>query len=154
MPKFPFGRRSLAVRETLHPDLQRLVDAVADVVNTSLLEGARSEEQQRRNVETGVSKTMDSRHLDVPARAVDAGPYPIEWPTLPADIAAVLTPDQRTALGRYVKQVARWYHWSGVVRALAHTLGLSIRLGADWDMDFDLQDQSFDDLPHVELPRS
>jgi hypothetical protein len=141
MARFPYGRRSLAILATCDPKLRTLMLAVADVVDTKILEGARSREQQEANVTAGVSKTMDSRHLDRPARAVDAGPYPIIWP------------NRETRPKTFAKDLGRWYHWAGVVRGVAAQLGIEVRLGSDWDMDFDLLDQKFDDLPHVELPK-
>ena len=43
-----------------------------------------------------------------------------------------------------------FYHFAGVVRGVAAHHGCLIRWGGDWDRDFDLDDQSFFDLPHYE----
>ena len=39
----------------------------------------------------------------------------------------------------------------GFVEGVAAALGIKIRSGADWDMDRNVSDQSFIDLPHIEL---
>ena len=34
---------------------------------------------------------------------------------------------------------------------IAKSLGLNIRWGGDWDMDFQVMDNRFDDFPHFEI---
>lgn len=34
---------------------------------------------------------------------------------------------------------------------VATMMGVKIRWGGDWDLDTDLKDNTFDDLPHFEL---
>jgi len=60
--------------------------------------------------------------------AVDVVPYPINWNDLP-----------------------RFYMFVGYVKRIADELGITIRCGADWDMDGWSKDQKFHDLPHFEL---
>ena len=38
-----------------------------------------------------------------------------------------------------------------MIRGIAHSLGIKIRVGADWDSDGKIRDQEFDDLVHFEL---
>jgi hypothetical protein len=64
----------------------------------------------------------------MPSRAVDVAPYPIDW-----------------------NDFKRFYHFAGIVRAVAHQRGVKIRWGGDWDSDFDFKDERFLDLPHFEL---
>lgn len=58
----------------VHPDLVRLVERVAAIspMPFVVLEGVRSVAQQRKNVASGASKTMNSRHLT--GHAVDLAP--------------------------------------------------------------------------------
>lgn len=61
-------------------DLQRVVQRAIEIsdVDFSVVEGVRTEEQQRQNIENGVSWTMDSKHLpdaNGKARAVDIYPW-------------------------------------------------------------------------------
>lgn len=62
------SKRSLHNLEGVHPDLIKVVDRTAEMVQEDELdfiitEGCRTIEQQRLNVAKGVSQTMHSRHL-------------------------------------------------------------------------------------------
>ena len=126
MPRF--SAKSEAQLATCHPDLQRLFRTVVQHFDCVVLEGSRTREQQEENVRKGVSKTMDSRHLDTPATAVDVAPYPIDW-----------------------KHLERFRYFAGFVLGVASQLGVTIRWGGDWNRNHDWTDQSFHDLPHFEL---
>lgn len=135
-----FSAASLAQRATLHPDLQRLADRVVLGWDCTILEGKRSVAQQLKNIENGVSKTMASKHVypeDGPSLAMDLAPYPLKWP------------DKKSV--NYIKELAMWYAFGGYVMGIAEGLGIRIRWGGDWDGDWVLIDQTFDDLPHFEL---
>jgi hypothetical protein len=66
----------------------------------------------------------------MPAEAVDAAPYPIDW-----------------------KDRERFSYFAGVVLGIAQSQGLQLTWGGDWDRDWQLRDNTFDDLLHFELPR-
>jgi peptidoglycan LD-endopeptidase CwlK len=76
-------------------------------------------------------KYPDSKHNVLPSRAMDL------------------------AIAR--KGVINWgdrFDWgliAGVVLAVAKAKGIKIRLGADWDGDLDLTDQTFNDMCHYEM---
>jgi peptidoglycan LD-endopeptidase CwlK len=72
---FKLGNRSLERLEGVHPDLVSVVKrAIGETeVDFTVLEGLRSEERQRKLVESGASTTMRSRHLS--GHAVDLGAY-------------------------------------------------------------------------------
>ena len=156
-----YGATSLQRLGTAHELLQHLMKRVGTHYPNTILEGERSEEQQRKNVEKGVSKTMDSKHVRSPAEAVDTAPDPLEWPQTGKlksrieSVAGQLTDEQETEImalvGEYVKDVARYYYFGGFVLGTAEELGIDIRWGGDWDGDRDLDDQSFDDLVHFEV---
>jgi len=100
----------------------------------TVLEGRRSKERQNELYEEGKSKLQwpDSNHnVEDPeelAKAFDLAPYPINW-----------------------KHKGEFILLGGIVLAVAHEMGVSIRWGGDWDGDKDLNDQSFDDLVHFEI---
>ena len=135
-----FSQRSITALATAHPHLQMLFYEIVRVYDCIVLEGKRSEEQQRMNVAKGVSKTLNSKHvypLEGPSMALDVAPYPLKWP--------------KRNEATYVKDVARYYHFAGYVKGIAEKLGLQIRWGGDWDGDDIFIDQTFDDLVHFEL---
>lgn len=142
-----FSARSLANLKKVHPDLVRLHEAVLPAFDHAVTDGARSLDEQKKNVEKGVSKTLESKHLLQPdgyAHATDATPYPNDWTAVQKGFDALRAADPTLA-------VARFYYFQGVVRGIASQIGVRIRQGVDWDNDTLVGDQSFHDLPHIEL---
>lgn len=127
---YHFGSASAERLYTCHHDLQRLLQEAIKLVDFSVLCGHRSEEDQTVALNTGRSKVAypNSKHNKLPSLAVDIAPYPIDW-----------------------DNIARFAHLQGVIRGLAHLMGIEIRLGGDWDMDGDITDHKFMDWPHIEL---
>jgi peptidoglycan L-alanyl-D-glutamate endopeptidase CwlK len=118
----PFSLASLAALGTCHPDLQRLVYAVADRVDCSVLCGHRDEATQERLYREGKTRAHwpHSRHNSQPSMAVDLAPYPVNWQDL----------------DRF-----RWF--GGFVQGIAVGLGIEIVWGGNW--------KGFADMPHFEL---
>ena len=143
---FHYGRKSRAQLDTCDPRLQTIFDKLIEFIDVTILEGRRSFNQQLTNIGRKVSKTINSRHIPRTedgtidevglSKAVDASPYPIRWPDQSQDRE---------------KQIARFYFMQGAIKAIAHYEGIAIRQGVDWDGDGDFFDQSFDDLPHIEI---
>lgn len=129
MPAFgPESEKQLA---TCHPDLLRVFRRVVEFWDCQVLEGKRSEAQQKLNVAKGVSKTLESKHvypLGGPSLAVDVVPFPIKW-----------------------KDDFRFAAFAGFVIGTAREMGVTLRWGGDWDSDRIFDDQSFHDWPHFEL---
>jgi peptidoglycan L-alanyl-D-glutamate endopeptidase CwlK len=126
-----FGTASEKQLATCHPDLQRLFRRVVEFWDCQVLEGKRTEAQQRINLANGVSKTFNSKHVfppNGPSLAADVAPFPVKWNDLP-----------------------RFYAFAGFVIGTARELGIKIRWGGDWDSDREFSDQKFNDLPHFEL---
>ena len=143
---FRYGRKSRKQLDTCDPRLRTIFEKLIEFMDVSILEGRRTFVQQLKNIGRKVSKTINSRHIprgddgtiddEGPSKAVDVSPYPIMWPDRSRDRE---------------KQIARFYYMQGAIRAIAHYEDVPIRQGVDWDGDGDFFDQSFDDLPHVEI---
>lgn len=141
-----FGTKSLSKLKTCHPDLIAICIETVKIFDISVLEGARSDEQQHKYFLDGKSKldgiTRKSKHQVTPDKplsmAVDIAPYPVKF-------------DSQT------KIIARFYMMAGVMFAIAEYLyehgeiEHKLRWGGDWNGNHDFEDQSFDDLPHFEL---
>ena len=128
---YKYSKRSKERLATCHPDIQKVMNEVIKHVDCTIIEGIRTKETQEEYVRKGVSKTMNSKHLeqaDGYSHAVDVIAYPIEWDNNP-----------------------RNYLFAGFVKGIAASMGIKLRLGADWDGDFTTKDQTFHDLPHFEL---
>jgi peptidoglycan L-alanyl-D-glutamate endopeptidase CwlK len=81
---YKLGTTSLKRLEGVHPDLVKVVKKAIEItsVDFTVVEGLRSIEKQRENVDKGYSKTMNSRHLT--GHAVDLAPWvnnTIDWKT-------------------------------------------------------------------------
>lgn len=80
MGNFKFGKASLEKLKEVHPELVKVVHYALEhsPVDFTVMEGVRSAEQQAKNFEKGVSKTLDSYHLRKPdgfGYAVDLVPW-------------------------------------------------------------------------------
>ena len=128
MPKF--GKTSLQRLHTCHPLLQELFMVAIGHYDCTILCGHRGEEEQNQAVKEGKSKTLwpNSKHNNLPSRAVDAAPWPVRW-----------------------WDTKKFYHFAGFVLGMASQMGIDLRWGGDWDSDKDLNDQDFNDLVHFEL---
>jgi len=126
-----FGKTSTAKLNTCHPDIIKVMNEVIKHVDCSILEGVRTRATQSEYVRTGKSKTMNSKHLkqkDKLSHAVDVIAYPIQW-----------------------NNTNRNYLFAGFVKGIAAGMGINLRIGADWDGDFDTTDQNFHDIVHFEI---
>lgn len=127
-----FGATSKRRLAELHPDLQRVLLGAIQVMDFSIVCGYRGKDDQEKAVREKKSTKHfpDSKHNTVPSSAADLCPYRngLRW-------------EDREA----------FYLLGGVLKAVAHQMGIRIRLGLDWDGDNDVHDQTFHDLPHVEL---
>ena len=125
-----FSRRSKDRLNTCHEDLQKVFNEVIKHVDCSVLEGHRSAVRQNKLYEEGKTKVRypKGRHNASPSRAVDVVPYPIDW-----------------------NDRERFHLFSGFVIGLARGMGIILRWGGDWNMNFEVDDNKFDDFPHFEL---
>ena len=125
-----FGKRSKERLATCDERLQKVFNEVIKYVDCRVLEGHRSEERQNRLFEEGKTKVKypKGRHNSSPSRAVDVTPYPVDW-------------DDRE----------RQTLFAGFVLGSARSMDIKLRWGGDWDMDFQVMDNRFDDFPHFEV---
>ena len=125
-----FGTRSKQRLATCDERLQKVFNEVIKYVDCSVLEGHRGQERQDKLYEEGKTKLKfpNGRHNMAPSNAVDVTPYPVDW-------------DDRERLTLF----------AGFVLGIARSMGVRLRWGGDWDMDFQVLDNRFDDFPHFEI---
>ena len=128
MPRF--GTRS---RNALHSCDERLVKVFNEVIKTvdcAVLEGHRDKDKQNKYYKEGKTKLKYplGRHNEVPSRAVDVVPYPIDW-----------------------NDRERFHLFAGFVLGIAKSMGINLRWGGDWNQNWFVDDNKFDDFPHFEL---
>lgn len=110
--------------------LQKIVRIALKVIPLTVTVGHRGEDEQHQAFETGHSKLdwPESLHNSDPSKAVDCAPLPIDWNNKQAFI-----------------------YMSGVLLGAAASLDIPVRLGCDWNMDGNPENDSFKDLGHMEL---
>tara|TARA_R100001143_G_C3289451_1_gene100474 strand:+ start:285 stop:677 length:393 start_codon:yes stop_codon:yes gene_type:complete len=126
-------RYSKKSKERLASCDERLQDVFNEVINyvdCSILEGHRSKERQNKLYDENRTKVKypNGRHNSSPSKAVDVTPYPVDW-----------------------EDRERQTLFAGFVLGLARNMGIRLRWGGDWDMDFQVMDNRFDDFPHFEV---
>ena len=125
-----FGTRSKQRLATCDERLQKVFNEVIKYIDCSVLEGHRGQERQDKLYEEGKTKLKfpNGRHNMAPSNAVDVTPYPVDW-----------------------KDRERQTLFAGFVIGIARSMGIRLRWGGDWDMDFQVNDNRFDDFPHFEI---
>ena len=128
MPRF--GKRSKERLKTCNSDLQMVFNEVIKHVDCSILEGHREKDRQNQLYDEGKTKVLypNGRHNAYPSNAVDVVPYPVDW-------------DDRERMTLF----------AGFVLGTAKQMGITLRWGGDWDRDFQVKDNRFDDFPHFEV---
>ena len=130
-----FGTASKKRRETIDTGLKEIIDSAIKVFDFTIVCGHRNKTQQEKAFNDGHSQLHwpDSKHNSKPSKAVDLAPYDpvnrrIDW-----------------------NNRDRFILLAGVIMGIAHSKGIKIRWGGDWDGDTFMHNQRFHDLPHFEL---
>lgn len=117
--------------------LQDLFRVVSRKFDIRILCGHRNKEDQERAFREGKSNLHfpNSKHNKTPALAIDVAPgfmedgvFKIDW-----------------------NDVKAFSYMAGYARAIADQMHLHLRWGGDWDMDGQVRDNRFQDLPHFEI---
>ena len=127
MPRF--GKKSLKQLETCHANLRKVFVEVVKTVDCSVLEGHRGKDRQDALYKDGKTKVKypHGRHNEFLSRAADVVPYPIDW-----------------------EDRERFHLFAGFVLGTAKQMGISLRWGGDWNINWFVDDNKFDDFPHFE----
>jgi len=147
---YQFSQGSLENLQSCDKRLQMLAHRAIDIIDFTVLEGRRSKERQNELYQQGRSKLQwpESNHNveqeGGKSKAFDIAPYPIDWAQMPDNLST-------DNAFQWARERARFYYLAGIMKALAHEMGFSIRWGGDWDGDNEFSDQSFDDLVHFEI---
>ena len=138
-----FSKKSKALLEQCHPDLQKVMNEAIKIIDFTVLESTiRTKEQQAEYVKTGKSKTMNSKHLKRYCKdfggdcsfALDACPYPIDWNDR----------ERFCLMAGIVLGIAKVYKDLGIIKS-------DIVWGGDFNMNNVTKDEKFSDCPHFEV---
>lgn len=132
MPRFSVN--SELQLATVHPDLQKVLREAIKHFDFTVIEGHRGKAAQNAAYAKGLSQLPwpKGNHNAVPSRAADIAPWPVDWK-------------------EGEKPHLRFAMLMGVVLVCAHSQGVKVRFGMDWNRNLDPRDETFLDLPHVEL---
>ena len=123
-----FTERDLKHLNEVHPHLRAVIEKTAEISEDTpfmVLDGARTVEEQRRNVAKGASKTMRSRHIPGPNGYSNA-----------VDIAPLVD-------GEVSWDWEYYYPLAEAVKKASKEVGVNVEWGGDW--------KSFKDGPHWQL---
>ena len=125
-----FGKTSKLRLLSCDYKLQEVFKEVIKYVDCSILEGHRNEDRQNKLYDEGKTKVRypNGRHNATPSRAVDVVPYPVDW-----------------------NDRERFHLFAGFVLGIAQSMDIKLRWGGDWNMNFEVDDNKFDDFPHFEI---
>ena len=131
---YAFGMSSNEKLSQCDHRLVKVAERVIKVMDFKVLEGHRDQATQDKYFKEGKSKLKwpNGKHNKLPSLAIDVVPYPVDFSDKP-------------------KAIARFYLLGGLFLMAANELGIKLRCGFDWDGDFDLNENQFDDLGHFEL---
>lgn len=111
-----------------------VVEHVNNITPVLIIETHRAPARQALLLKTGKTKVKRGKHNVLPSLAIDMIPEAaikdgaIQW-----------------------SSVQEFAHFAGLVRGVAHCVNVPLRWGGDWDRDWDLDDNDFDDLVHFEI---
>jgi len=128
MPRF--GKKSKQRLETCDKRLQEVFNEVIKTVDCSVLEGHRGKDRQNALYKEGKTKLVFPKggHNNSPSLAVDVVPYPVDW-----------------------GDRERFHLFAGFVLGIAKSMGIKLRWGGDWNINWFVDDNKFDDFPHFEI---
>ena len=125
-----FSATSQQHLDTCDPVLRVIFNEVIERFDCTIVCGHRGKDEQNAAFAAGKSekKWPKSRHNTDPSQAVDAAPYPIDW-----------------------NDRERATYFAGFVLGIASAHGYKLRWGGDWNGDWQVRDNKFDDLWHFEV---
>lgn len=145
---YTLSEKSAEKLSTCHVDIQKIISELLKILDVSVVEGHRTQEQQIQYFKEGKSKldgiTNKSKHQEFPSMAIDIMPY---------------ASGENAFSGKELDN-RRFYFTMGAVKAISERLFETkeithkVRFGLDWDSDAVFSDQTFHDLPHFELVKA
>jgi len=137
-----YSKHSKNSLSTAHPLWTEILTYVLEVIEMDhkVLEGYRNQTSQNDAFARGAStlKWPQSKHNHLPSLAVDVVPFPILW-----------NDSDKNVKDKYLREMVRF---ATIVQMVAKfKFGVTVRWGGDWDRDWSIMDNVFNDYPHLEL---
>jgi len=153
---YSFSPKSKEKLSTCTKELQLICNEGIKYTDFTIVTGHRNKEEQNRLYEQGFSKLQwpQGKHNTSPSQAVDVAPYVKPFGAIfggPEQVKRImeLTGKRKGEVYSFVeKSYARLV---GILEGIALSNNIQLRVGLDWDHDFNTLDQTFHDLGHIEL---
>lgn len=150
-----FGRTSQQKLSTCHSDIQVICNEAIKVLDFGIITGHRTKEEQNALYPKYTRlKWPHGKHNKFPSNAVDVAPYIKPYGYIFGNrdqIRDMMVRNNVSKVEAYNFVLKSYGRLIGVMETIAHQRNIPIRLGIDWDGDFDMLDQDFHDLGHLEL---
>jgi peptidoglycan L-alanyl-D-glutamate endopeptidase CwlK len=152
---YKFSQRSLQRLNTCDPKLRALCIDAIKYVDFSVISGHRTKaEQDAKFPKYTKLQWPNSKHNKMPSHAVDVAPYIKPYGTLTGHPSQVINIANTRGINTSQAEIfvlKAYARLIGIFEGIAMKRSIKIKVGLDWDGDFDLLDQSFNDLSHIEL---
>lgn len=117
--------------------LVKIFNEVIKHIDCSVIEGKRLLSRQKELHKAGSTKTLQSKHLKRPSKAVDVIPYPLNGKLVQKDDP---------------HELRKFIFLAGFIFAVAAEFSIDLRWGGAWKQRYILnKPQDFHDLAHYEL---
>ena len=133
--------------DTVKPDVVQVLNVVIRFFDMKIIFGRRTTFEQQGLFAAGVTTkdgvTEKSKHQADPPElsdAVDVVPYPVQWPG-----------EDGISEAERMHRLKRFHVMAGLILGAAMVLGIRLRWGGDWNMNWRYDDQKFHDLGHFEM---
>lgn len=136
--RYSLSKSSHERLETCNFMIQDAVEYALDFIDIGVMCGHRTQEEQAKLMEQGLTQTLKSLHLCMPSNAVDLLVYV-------KGVGYITEKSDPKKYRQYYGKLA------GILETYCHHHGLNFRWGGDWDKDNSFNDQTFDDLGHFEI---
>jgi len=155
-----FGNSSQLKLNTCDSDIQLICNEGIKLIDFSVITGHRTKKDQNALFPKYTKlKWPKGKHNSFPSRAVDIAPYVKPYGTLFGGKDQLLSiqnywlgEGKSKGLAQINAFIEKAYaRMIGHIERIAFINNIEIRVGIDWDKDYDLLDQSFHDLGHWEL---
>lgn len=154
---YSFSNTSITRLNQCHPDLQLILNQAIKYIDFTVVTGYRSREEQNRLYAQGFSKLIypNGKHNKLPSLAVDVAPYYKKYGGAlfggPEQVKRIMkqTNSSKQDVELFINKA--YARLIGIFEGIALPHNIKLRVGLDWNGDFDTLDQTFHDLGHIEL---
>ena len=153
---YSFSQRSKEKLSQCDKSLQLICNQAIVYTDFSIVTGHRNKEEQNRLYQQGFSKLKwpNGKHNSNPSLAVDVAPYIKPYGIIfggPEQVKRIMELSHKRKGEVYSFIEKSYARLIGILEGVSLSNNISLRVGLDWDHDFDTLDQTFHDLGHIEL---